>query len=195
MPRTKEQYEKIRSEKREIIKQAALKLFAEKGYATTSISDIAQTAGISKGLMYNYFKSKEEVLKIIWDELMDEFITMIDPNHDGEITPEESENFIDQIFEMFTTRREEMKLYFQFSFQPDVVSFLEHKYMSKLLEQQRSIINHFAEKLAIADKQNAYFSVLVFFKGLSMVVTYTESIYTNEFLMSYKEFLKKTILK
>ena len=195
MPRTKEQYEKIRSEKREIIKQTALKLFAAKGYTTTSISDIAQTAGISKGLMYNYFKSKEEVLRTIWDELMEEFVTMLDPNHDSEITPEESENFIDKIFEMFINRREEMKLYFQISFQPDVINVLEHEYILKILERQRFIFNHFAEKLPIADKQNTYFSVLVFLKGLSMVVTYTEGIYTNEFLMNYKEFLKKIILK
>jgi AcrR family transcriptional regulator len=195
MPRTEEQYEKIRFEKREIIKQTALKLFAAKGYATTSISDIAQTAGISKGLMYNYFKSKEEVLQTIWDELMEEFVTMIDPNHDGEITPEESENFIDKIFEMLINRREEVKLYFQFSFQPDVINVLQHEYILKILEQQRFVINNFAEKLPIADKQHAYFSVLVFLKGLSVVVTYTESIYTSEFLMSYKEFLKKIILK
>jgi AcrR family transcriptional regulator len=195
MPRTKEQYEKIRSEKREIIKQTALKLFAEKGYASTSISDIAQTAGISKGLMYNYFKSKEEVLKTIWDEFIDEFVAMIDPNHDGEITPEEMENFIDKIFEIFVNRREEMKLYFQFTFQQAVVNFLEHGYFQKIQERRHFIFNCFAEKLPVADKQNAYFSILVFFKGLSMVITYAESIYTNEFLMNYKEFLKKIILK
>jgi hypothetical protein len=82
---------------------------------------------------------------------------MIDPNHDGEIIPEESGNFIDKIFEMFTCQREEMKLYFQFSFQPDVSNVLEHEYLLKILGQQRFIINHFAEKLAIANKQNAYF--------------------------------------
>ncbi|MDR1161166.1 MAG: TetR/AcrR family transcriptional regulator, partial [Tannerellaceae bacterium] len=113
MPRTKEQYEKIRSEKREIIKQTALTLFAARGYTATSINDIAQTAGISKGLMYNYFKSKEEVLRTIWDELTEELITMLDPNHDGEVTPEECENFIDKAFELIINRREEMKLYFQ----------------------------------------------------------------------------------
>ena len=40
----------------------ALKLFSEQGYDTTSIRAIAQRAGISLGLMYNYFKSKEELL-------------------------------------------------------------------------------------------------------------------------------------
>jgi AcrR family transcriptional regulator len=195
MPRTKEQYEQIRKQKRQLIKETALKLFATKGYATTSINDIAQTAGISKGLMYNYFKSKEEVLQTIWDELTEEFVTMIDPNRDGEITPEESENFIDEAFGLLINRREEMKLYFQCSFQPDVVNFLEHKYMQKMTTQQKFIIGHFAEKLPIADKQHAYFSAMVFLKGLSMAIIYTEYIYTDEFLMSYKEFLKKIISK
>ncbi|MDR1653742.1 MAG: TetR/AcrR family transcriptional regulator, partial [Prevotellaceae bacterium] len=73
MPRTKEQYEKIRNEKRQLIKQTALSLFADKGYDATSISEIAKKAGISKGLMYNYFTSKEELLQIIWDDLVREF--------------------------------------------------------------------------------------------------------------------------
>ncbi|MDR1542801.1 MAG: TetR/AcrR family transcriptional regulator, partial [Prevotellaceae bacterium] len=73
MPRTQVQYEKIRNEKRQLIKQTALSLFAENGYETTSISEIAKKAGISKGLMYNYFTSKEELLQIIWDDLVREF--------------------------------------------------------------------------------------------------------------------------
>ncbi|MER2999477.1 TetR/AcrR family transcriptional regulator [Pontibacter populi] len=40
----------------------ALALFSEQGYDVTSIRTIAQRAGISLGLMYNYFKSKEELL-------------------------------------------------------------------------------------------------------------------------------------
>jgi AcrR family transcriptional regulator len=195
MPRTKEQYEKIRSEKREIIRQTALKLFAARGYTATSINDIAQTAGISKGLMYNYFKSKEEVLKTIWDKLTEEFVTMLDPNHDGEVTPEECENFIDKAFDLIINRREEMKLYFQLSIQPDVVNFWERKYILESQERREFIINYFAEKLPIVDKEYAYFSVMAFLKGLGMVATYTESIYSNDFLTGYKEFLKKIILK
>jgi AcrR family transcriptional regulator len=181
--------------KAELTKQVALKLFAAKGYAATSINDIAQTAGISKGLMYNYFKSKEDVLQTIWGVLPEELITMIDPNHDGEVTPEEGENFVDKTLELLINRREEMQLYFQLSFQPDALNFLEHKYIRESQERREFIVSHFAEKLPIADKQHAYFSVLVFLKGLSIVTTYTENIYTNEFLMSYKEFLKKINLK
>jgi AcrR family transcriptional regulator len=195
MPRTKEQYEQIRAEKREIIKQAAMKLFATKGYAATSISDIAQTAGVSKGLMYNYFKSKEEVLQTVWDELTEAFVAMIDPNHDGEITDVESAGFIDRAFDLLISRRAEIKLYFQCSLQTDVISFLEHKYLHRIAAQQQMIVGHFAEKLPVADKEHAYFSVFAFLKGLAMVITYSENIYDDAYLMKYKEFLKQLLLK
>jgi AcrR family transcriptional regulator len=62
-PRTNEQFEQIRAESKTKILVAALELFAIDGYHNTSISKIAKHAGISKGLMYNYFVSKEQLLK------------------------------------------------------------------------------------------------------------------------------------
>lgn len=50
---------------KETIIEAALKLFAKKGYSSTSVSSIAQQAGVSQGLLYNFFTSKEDVLKEI----------------------------------------------------------------------------------------------------------------------------------
>lgn len=85
-PRTKEQYEKIRESSKTEILDAALELFAQNGYHATSISQIAEKAGISKGLMYNYFKSKDDLLKTIIDggfqklsELMAAINTETDP--------------------------------------------------------------------------------------------------------------------
>jgi AcrR family transcriptional regulator len=49
-------------ERRLQILDTALTVFAEKGFAGASIKDIAQAAGISQGLMYHYFASKEELL-------------------------------------------------------------------------------------------------------------------------------------
>lgn len=60
-PRTNEQNEKIKDERREQILFNALKLFAKRGLAATKISDIAQSSGFSQGLVYHYFKSKEDV--------------------------------------------------------------------------------------------------------------------------------------
>lgn len=47
------------------ITEAALATFAEKGYAQTRVSDVAKRAGVSKGLLYLYFKTKEELFKAV----------------------------------------------------------------------------------------------------------------------------------
>ncbi|WP_455614914.1 TetR/AcrR family transcriptional regulator [Eisenbergiella sp.] len=69
MPKISE--EKKKQRQRDILK-TALGLFSKKGYYATSIDDITREAGISKGLVYTYFKSKEEIffgLAEHWEEL------------------------------------------------------------------------------------------------------------------------------
>ena len=53
--------QQLRDERREEILQAALGVFACKGFVATKISDIARKAGMSHGLVYHYFKSKDEI--------------------------------------------------------------------------------------------------------------------------------------
>ncbi|MCR9252782.1 MAG: TetR/AcrR family transcriptional regulator [bacterium] len=68
-PRSKEQNNKVRSQSINNILDASLELFAVQGYDATSISMIAEKAGISKGLLYNYFKGKEDLLRGLIDRL------------------------------------------------------------------------------------------------------------------------------
>ena len=71
MPKISE--EKKKQRQMDIMK-TALGLFSKKGYYATSIDDITREAGISKGLVYTYFKSKEEIffgLAEHWNEFMD----------------------------------------------------------------------------------------------------------------------------
>lgn len=65
MPRTKEHNQQIKDERREQILAAALQLFANKGFAATKISDISSVTGISQGLIYHYFPSKNEVFHVL----------------------------------------------------------------------------------------------------------------------------------
>ena len=55
---TSQRFNKTIERKKEIIK-AAMQLFSEKGYAQTSMRDIARTMGVSLGLCYRYFDSKQ----------------------------------------------------------------------------------------------------------------------------------------
>ncbi len=61
MPRTKEDNEKIQARRREKILQAALDVFSRKGLGASKIEEIAGEAGMSRGLLYHYYRSKEEV--------------------------------------------------------------------------------------------------------------------------------------
>lgn len=55
----------IRKQRRKQILDVAIVLFDERGYANTRISDIAETSGISKGLVYRYFQTKLDILKAL----------------------------------------------------------------------------------------------------------------------------------
>ena len=53
-------------EKRQLILDAAVRVFARQGFHTCRVSDIADEAGVAYGLVYHYFKSKEEVLDTLF---------------------------------------------------------------------------------------------------------------------------------
>ncbi|MXQ54215.1 TetR/AcrR family transcriptional regulator [Shimazuella alba] len=61
MPRTKAQYKAMRVATKNKIHSSAIKLFAKKGFAATSVQDIAFSAGISIGLLYRHYNTKEEL--------------------------------------------------------------------------------------------------------------------------------------
>lgn len=55
-------------DKRRLILDAAVRVFARKGYHTCRVGDIAEEAGVAHGLLYHYFRSKEELLETIFRE-------------------------------------------------------------------------------------------------------------------------------
>lgn len=74
MPRTPAENERIRRATREQILKATRELFFTKGYYATSIDDVAKAAQISKGLLYHYFKAKEELLAVLVDLRIDDLL-------------------------------------------------------------------------------------------------------------------------
>jgi TetR/AcrR family fatty acid metabolism transcriptional regulator len=55
------------ADKREAILRAATKVFAESGYFNAKVADVARVAGVADGTVYLYFKSKEEILRSLFD--------------------------------------------------------------------------------------------------------------------------------
>ena len=64
-----------RADKRQVLLDAAIRVFARKGYHAARIGDIAQEAGVAYGLLYHYFASKESVLETVfrdtWTAMLD----------------------------------------------------------------------------------------------------------------------------
>jgi TetR/AcrR family transcriptional regulator, cholesterol catabolism regulator len=59
---------KVVEDRREQIIDAAVQIFSEKGFERATNKDVAQAAGITPGLIYHYFASKEDLLKAIFEE-------------------------------------------------------------------------------------------------------------------------------
>ena len=58
-------YQRRKEERPREITQAAFDVFAEHGYARARVAEVARRAGVSKGLLYLYFKTKEELFKAV----------------------------------------------------------------------------------------------------------------------------------
>lgn len=55
-------------DKRQQLLGAAVRVFARKGFHASRVGDIAQEAGVAHGLLYHYFKSKDQVLEAVFHE-------------------------------------------------------------------------------------------------------------------------------
>lgn len=146
MPRTKEQFATIRSERKASILDAALSVFAEDGYHNASISKISKVAGVSKGLMYNYFESKEELLKILIGEYLDEENALVkelllQPMNDDVFT-----RIVQLSAEILKKNPLRWKLYFDMSSQPEVLEIVKERYADVQALWYEKLLQFFTEK-------------------------------------------------
>ncbi len=111
-PRTEEQFDKIREEKKTLILDAALELFATDGYHHATISKIAKHAEISKGLIYNYYSSKDKLLEAVIRNGFSRLVEMMVPDDGLLDTRKEFEELIEKVFESVKTDKRFWKLYY-----------------------------------------------------------------------------------
>jgi TetR/AcrR family transcriptional regulator, fatty acid metabolism regulator protein len=76
-------------DKRRLLLDAAVRVFARKGYHAARVGDIAEEAGVAYGLLYHYFSSKEEVLRNVFRETWRALIATIKSVAEGDEAPRE----------------------------------------------------------------------------------------------------------
>ena len=83
-------------DRKQMILNAAMKVFSESGYNGSSVDDIASEAGISKGAIYWHFKNKDDLFKSLLEYWTKEQFTVFKENI------KQSHSFIDSLHSMLT---------------------------------------------------------------------------------------------
>jgi len=171
-PRTQEQFEEIRSVRRQQILDAAMTLFAKEGYSHCSISMLAQHTGISKGLMYHYFKSKEQLLSAIIENGLDEIMHLLDPDSDGILQQEELEHFIRKVFSNMRHHREFWTLYVSVVLQPGVKELLEKKPSFNYMERFFPLLMEYFKNKGCEDPYLEMLTLSALIEGFGVLMIY-----------------------
>lgn len=189
-PRTKEQVEEIRTKSRASILQAGLELFAHQGFHNTTISQIATKAGISKGLIYNYFESKEDLLKGILEQALHTGDEILETISDPDLDPEKAlYQAIDQIFQLLEANPAYWRLIMSLSFKEDIaVQFesLTRQHEMKNLEYLTNLL----EKAGVDNSQMEAMYLSAALDGILLHFLHFKEKYP---LQEMKEFLKAKI--
>ena len=145
-PRTRKQFEEIRSDRRESILNAALHVFAKEGYHSASISKVSQHAMVSKGLLYNYFKSKEDLLKVLLSSLLDDEFETIKPILEKPITEDSFIRLTKNTVKTLKKYPKQWKLYLSMYSQDEVQEILKEKYSFEQTLIIKQFIQFFKDK-------------------------------------------------
>ena len=129
-PRTTQQNKVIRDEREQQILDAALAVFAQKGYGDTRIGDIANAVGIAKGTIYLYFESKDALFEAVFLRMFDAMTTPL-----AEIAADPDRSPGDKLFAIarqslaaMAAEAEFLHLMMQAISTPEVGKLLEHDF-------------------------------------------------------------------
>lgn len=159
-------------EKRKIIMEKALELFAEQGFSTTSVQEITERSGISKGAFYLSFKSKDELILALIHEFLQKFMSDIDLLVSESVSDELLYNFYTYHFESFYERSDFAKI-----FMKEQAHFLNEDFFAQMVGYNEMI-------------QETILTMLEKVYGKTVTETKYDLVYTIQGLMkSYMELL------
>ena len=145
-PRTSEQIAEIKKHKRLIIEEAALEVFSEDGYHHASVSKIAKKAGVSKGLMYTYFESKEQLLKELIRDVIREVMAQFSFEEEVVLTDQLVGDFVKKSIRLVKEDPQRWKLFFGMFLQKQVMELMMEEMMEMSSSYLVPFIKYFEDK-------------------------------------------------
>jgi len=161
------------SDKRAIILDAATTVFARTGYHGSRVSDIAREAGIAYGLVYHYFKNKEEILESIFEEQWSGFLEAVEVIAEGGNTTEDKLlSIAGLILNAYRVRTDWVKvLVFEIQRSPRFRTPDQIRAMGRLFEMVARILRDGQKAGELRDDLDPDIACYVFIGGLDIVVT------------------------
>jgi AcrR family transcriptional regulator len=135
-------------EHRDAILAMAARLFADRGYAAGSIADLASACGVSKALLYHYYRDKEQLLFDIADRYVDSLQVIVDEVA-AEALP--AQPHLRRLIERFMQAYEHAGAYHRVLVQD--VKYLSPPHRRRVVAKQKRVVDAFASAIgAVAPK-------------------------------------------
>lgn len=133
-----------KEEKKKIIVNAALQVFKTKGYADATVEEIAVTAKMGKGTIYEYFKSKEEIVQKLIDDFYFAQENRFIDFHISTIEPKKAiRSFLNQSFSDIDTTSDIIPVFFEFWSSGKGKALGLNRRMSSRFERMTVLLNKF----------------------------------------------------
>ena len=154
----------------------AMDLFAKEGYGHVSIANLASRAGISKGLLYNYFESKDDLLKEILNAGIEDIMVYFDQDHDGILTQEEFILFVRKTFQLMHENKEFWSRFFGIVIQPNVMPYLKDSALASFMEKYFGMFEDYFRRQGFEDPALEVLHLSVIMEGLGIMLIFYGSL-------------------
>ncbi|WP_175989951.1 TetR/AcrR family transcriptional regulator [Bacillus sp. Marseille-Q1617] len=147
------------TEKQKKIVEAAIEMFAEKGYASTSTSQIAKKAGVAEGTIFRHYKTKKDLLLSIVSPTMAKLIAPFVIRDINKVLDAKYERYEDFLKAMILNRQEFLKdnmtvfkiLIQEIPFHSELKEQFKEHIAQKIFDKFTALVDHYKEKGQIID--------------------------------------------
>ena len=128
---------------RAAIRDAAAREFAAKGYAAATIADVARECGVSKALMYHYYRDKQHLLADIAESYIERLLAIIEQVRAESLPPPAH---LRRLIDLFMAEYEHSAARHRVLVQD--VKYLQRTHRSRILGKERKVVEGFAEVIS-----------------------------------------------
>lgn len=137
-------------QQRDTIRASAARLFARDGYPVSSIAELARACGVSKALLYHYYRDKEQLLFDIADRYLDGLLAILAEVDAQPLAPAAK---LRRLIERFMAAYEDAAAYHRVLVQD--VKYLKAAHRNRVNAKQRRVVQAYADAVAAAAPQLA----------------------------------------